>query len=248
MKRHILIVLACSFSLAAATQAAIVYNNTATQLNMVNSLLPQGAVNSIEHGNQVTLGSGERIVTGVTVRVRILGAGIATFNRKLRIYANDGPGGAPGTQLWESANLFAIIDSGADLSYTFTVPNIRVPASFTYTIQLTNRQTNMSVMGPSEYNPPTVGSAPFGFWRNPDGSWEFVNQNEPPFGARVDATPIPGDMNIDGFVNVLDLLAVLAAWGDCPRPPDPCAADIAPPGGDGTVNVLDLLKVIENWG
>lgn len=31
-------------------------------------------------------------------------------------------------------------------------------------------------------------------------------------------------------------------------PPQPCDADIAPPGGDGVVNVNDLLKVISEWG
>ena len=49
-----------------------------------------------------------------------------------------------------------------------------------------------------------------------------------------------GDVNSDGQVDVLDLLAVIAAWGN--------------PGGeedvneDGIVNVLDLLAVIAVWG
>jgi glucose/arabinose dehydrogenase len=52
----------------------------------------------------------------------------------------------------------------------------------------------------------------------------------------------------DGVVNVLDLLAVIGAWGPC-GDPGACPADIAPrPGGDGTVNVADLLAVITNWG
>jgi len=66
----------------------------------------------------------------------------------------------------------------------------------------------------------------------------------PPFAA-------PGDVTGDGVVNVLDLLAVIENWGQCPAPPSTCPADIAPPGppaGDGTVNILDLLHVINNWG
>jgi hypothetical protein len=60
---------------------------------------------------------------------------------------------------------------------------------------------------------------------------------------------IPGDVNGDGVVNVADLLAVINAWGACPVPPTPCAADIAPqPHGDRVVSVLDLLMVINNWG
>ena len=62
--------------------------------------------------------------------------------------------------------------------------------------------------------------------------------------------PVAGDVNGDGIVNVDDLLAVINAWGVCPKPPAACPADIAPPGppqGNGVVNVDDLLAVINNW-
>jgi len=52
------------------------------------------------------------------------------------------------------------------------------------------------------------------------------------------------DINCDGVVDVTDLLAVIAAWGDCP-------ADAACPedtDGDGVVDVTDLLAVIADWG
>jgi hypothetical protein len=48
------------------------------------------------------------------------------------------------------------------------------------------------------------------------------------------------DMNGDGRVDVLDLLAVLAAWGS-PHP----AADF---NLDGIVDVLDLLYLLGHWG
>jgi hypothetical protein len=54
-----------------------------------------------------------------------------------------------------------------------------------------------------------------------------------------------GDVNADGVVNIDDLLAVIAAWGDCPKPPVQCAADM---NGDDSVNIDDLLLVIANWG
>jgi hypothetical protein len=57
-----------------------------------------------------------------------------------------------------------------------------------------------------------------------------------------------GDINGDGSVGVLDLLAVINSWGPCPAPPEESPADIAPaPEGDGFVNVADLLMVINNW-
>ena len=52
--------------------------------------------------------------------------------------------------------------------------------------------------------------------------------------------PCPADVNGDGTVDVLDLLAVLAAWG-APGGPE----DI---NGDGVVDVQDLLQLLSAWG
>ena len=51
----------------------------------------------------------------------------------------------------------------------------------------------------------------------------------------------PGDSNRDGEVNVLDILDVLASWGDCPTRPSPCNADI---NRSGRTEVTDLLAVL----
>ena len=51
-----------------------------------------------------------------------------------------------------------------------------------------------------------------------------------------------GDINCDGAVNVIDLLALLSDWGPCAG--FACAADL---NADETVNVLDLLIVLANW-
>ena len=55
------------------------------------------------------------------------------------------------------------------------------------------------------------------------------------------ADPCPADLNSDGSVGILDLLALLAAWGSNPGHP----ADF---DGDGTVGILDLLTLLANWG
>jgi hypothetical protein len=50
------------------------------------------------------------------------------------------------------------------------------------------------------------------------------------------------DINGDGYVNVSDLLAIIAAWGlDC----DGCSEDV---NKDANVNVTDLLIAVGNWG
>jgi len=64
-------------------------------------------------------------------------------------------------------------------------------------------------------------------------------------------SPCPADIapvgDVDDVVNVVDLLAVISAWGPC-ADPNACLADLAPPGGDNVVNVQDLLAVIAAWG
>ena len=54
----------------------------------------------------------------------------------------------------------------------------------------------------------------------------------------------PGDVNLDGTVNVTDLLLVIGQWGPCPVQPSGCTADL---NNDDQVNVTDLLEVIGNW-
>ncbi len=56
-----------------------------------------------------------------------------------------------------------------------------------------------------------------------------------------DECECPADLDGDGVVGILDLLALLAAWG--PNPGDPADFD-----GDGTVGILDLLTLLANWG
>jgi len=167
--------------------AAVVYDNTTTYQSIENELLPAGQTASGEHGNQVQLAGTERYVSSLMYKLRIAGAGVASFNIVFRFYANDGADGRPGTMLWESPPVFRVIDSGAPITYTQTVPSVLVPDSFTWTVQVSNRQGNMARMGPSEYHPPTVGSATAGVWQRNGNDWELVALQEPPFGARVSA-------------------------------------------------------------
>ncbi len=53
-----------------------------------------------------------------------------------------------------------------------------------------------------------------------------------------------GDIDGDGIVGINDFLALLAAWGPCPAPPQACPADL---DGDNVVGITDFLLVLANW-
>jgi hypothetical protein len=53
--------------------------------------------------------------------------------------------------------------------------------------------------------------------------------------------PCPADVSGDGAVDIVDLLQVLAAWGDCPG----CVEDLI---GDDVVDIVDLLDLLAAWG
>jgi hypothetical protein len=56
---------------------------------------------------------------------------------------------------------------------------------------------------------------------------------------------VPGDVDGDGTVGILDLLALLTSWGACPSPcPPSCAADL---NEDCAVGITDLLIVLSSW-
>ena len=86
------------------------------------------------------------------------------------------------------------------------------------------------------------------FYEDPgtDVPWESSDSvgSEPVSAPIEDEGGCGADVNCDGVVDVTDLLAVIAAWGECPAA-DPCTADT---NGDGMVDVTDLLAIIASWG
>ena len=61
---------------------------------------------------------------------------------------------------------------------------------------------------------------------------------------RIRLAQCDADVNADGVINVLDLIALLLCFGQ-PAVPGCEAEDI---NGDGTVNVLDLIDVLLAFG
>jgi hypothetical protein len=69
------------------------------------------------------------------------------------------------------------------------------------------------------------------------GAYEF--QGEP-------ATIVPADLTGDGLVDMIDLMQLIAAWGDCPTEPPTCC--LADHDADGVVSIVDLLAMLAHWG
>jgi hypothetical protein len=117
---------------------------------------------------------------------------------------------------------------------------------------------NQALAFPAPPEPPTVAADVFvGLDATGHGVFSATNVvlgsvEVPPFGSlnilslrvvgQITVTPLtnPADINRDGAVDVLDLVAVVTAWGDCPG----CPADT---NQDGAVDVLDLIAVITAW-
>ena len=56
--------------------------------------------------------------------------------------------------------------------------------------------------------------------------------------------PVAADLDGSGDVDVVDLLILFGAWGDCDEPCPPCPADL---DGDCTVGTSDLLILFAFW-
>ncbi|MDP7005518.1 MAG: hypothetical protein QF718_04845 [Phycisphaerales bacterium] len=70
---------------------------------------------------------------------------------------------------------------------------------------------------------------------------EYPDGTKRPYLLTPMGETLPEDVNGDGNVDVVDLLAVVGAWGPCKD----CNEDI---NGDSMVDVVDLLAVIGAWG
>jgi uncharacterized protein YjiK len=110
----------------------------------------------------------------------------------------------------------------------------------------------------SQFDFTAIASNAEGVTIGPDGTIYVVGETPALYVLTVESSNCPADVapqgELDGEVNVSDLLAVIGSWGACGFcPPVHCPADIAPvvkgqSVGDCQINVSDLLAVIGAWG
>jgi hypothetical protein len=124
----------------------IVYDNTTTQLtHSVGGGPPR------EIGNQISLSGRERVVTEFVFGY----ACDPGLTAHVRFYANDGPGGAPGTVLLDSGP-FALASGGpTDKTVSFSTL-VEMPDTFTWVVAYTGpANAGFGLLG---FGSPTVGS------------------------------------------------------------------------------------------
>jgi len=174
-------------------RADVIYDNTAHWLGGYG-------FTALEQGDEVYAAGSARWVTKLTIGVSHQGEP-GTADLQARLYANDGAGGIPGTPLWQSAVMANTPLSGGVQLVSFAVPDVLVPDSFTWTLQVL--AYTIPAVGLVNGDPPAVGSSPNFDWFGGPGHWTQLDYSD--WIARVEAIPEPSSALL-----LLGALAVLA--------------------------------------
>ena len=180
LKKHLAAVLFAAPVFACfGTPGAIIYDNTGPWLGGYG-------FTALEEGDEVHAGGDARFVTRLTIGVSMQNTpGTADF--VARLYANNGPSGAPGDMLWQSPVMSHVSLSGGVQLLAFDVPQVLVPNIFTWTLQAAN--PSPVAVGLVNADPPTVGTSPAYDWFGSPGNWGKVQYSD--WMARVEAVPEP---------------------------------------------------------
>jgi hypothetical protein len=195
--RSVSIVALLAVAVGAQAQA-IVYDNTTTFGNRVQTLLSDLVVEGTELGDEVQLAGTAREVTELRLLFFYRGVDGGQFDARIRLLMDDGPGGTPGTQLYASP-LVESLDANNGLNeYTFAIPNVTVPDTVIWTIDGFNPVNITDELGPAYFHPPTIGSSEDFFWRF-DGQFEWTpyawgGSPYANFGAQITAVPEPATL------------------------------------------------------
>lgn len=156
-----------------------------------------------EYGNQVSFPanpSGAWTISALTVPY-YANYGL-TGGLTLKIYSNDGAGGAPGTQLWSSGPL-DVLNGGGSVTVPFPYSSDnQIPNTLTYTVSFAGSGVSDNKAG--LYLPgsnPAVGTSQ-GIWSGSSGFWEkraLDGGVVPVFQATITAVPEPSTWALAGL-------------------------------------------------
>lgn len=151
-------------------------------------------------GDEVILAGTFRHVVNISLAVYTQNADWLT-SIEMRIYANDGPGGAPGTVLWDSGTATFVVHA-ADTFIDFSVPGVLVPDTITVSSWISG-QTGVGRFIPSGTTVGTFAAPWIEANYLPGDPWLASGF---PFEVRVDAVDEPGTA-------ALTMLAVTLLFG-----------------------------------
>lgn len=190
--------MALSLAVAMATAQTIIYDNTTHSLDNNMPLLPEWRDDSAEAGDDIWLGGTDRIVTQLKLIFTYRGTIPGTFDARIRFRGVDEIEQTPGDAFYESDLILGLPTVEGFNVYTFEIPHIEVPDHFVWTIQAYNRQGSVGELGPSYFNPATVGFSDDFFWLSDMGSeWTPYSWGGDPyanFAAQITAVPEPATM------------------------------------------------------
>lgn len=182
--------------LSVSALAEIVYNNT---LNNLGSYIPSPTT---EFGDQITLSTATTSRKLSNFKFDYYLSPTASGNESLtfKLYANDGPGGSPQTELtagktW-SVSLapdYHYVSFGFDQTGPFSV---NLPETFTWSVLFTGIE-GQEHAGLLMFDPPTVGTSFNDYWeKQADGSWKTMQVLGAAvnFSAQVTAVPELGTL------------------------------------------------------
>lgn len=218
--------------LSASLHAQEIYDNT-------DIFLGPRSFTALQIGDEVNAAGTEREIIEILIGVSMQGFA-GTADLQARLYANDGAGGQPGTLLWESVLFDDVGLTGGDDLISFEVPEITVPDTFTWTIQISD--TSPVAAGLPHYDPPAIGSSPDNAWFGNGSSWTPLTSPGGPvnFMAHIVAGgSCPADLNGNGGVGPEDLATLLGQWGQKGVPADLDGGGVGP---------SDLAILLGAWG
>jgi hypothetical protein len=165
---------------AGVASADVAFDNTAAGTQgITTTTLPQ-------LGDEVTAAPGTaRAVTELDLGFTSQGVPL-TADLQAFLYANDGPGGAPGTLLWQSAVMSGVAINSTNLLVAFSVPSVVVPDTFTFTAAITNASGVVGYVPASGATTGTFEQA----WVGSPGAFQTLPANFEVEG-RVITSPVP---------------------------------------------------------
>ena len=175
-----------------------------------SDLSPNGgwAVDGEQFGEEVTVSGANWQVTSLQIEIYSqgtfpngggIGPGFADFQASL--YANNGPQGAPGTLLWQSAFVPDNYPAGLSL-LNYAVPNVVVPSQFTWTLRYNNYSNPLAPPALPTANAPAIGNYDSGWFGLP-GAW--TKDSSDIYMAQIIGVPEPGS-------DILLLGGTLTLW------------------------------------